>query len=130
MNEIKSLEEYSAKIGSGVALAKFSANWCAPCKIIEPILDKLSLEFKSVTFLKIDVDNNPEIAEKYNISSLPTIVVFKDGVKQNDIVGAVPEKRIRESFVELLKDGLSDKIVIQTAVQATKTKSTKTKAAS
>ncbi|MDD5723827.1 MAG: thioredoxin [Syntrophales bacterium] len=69
------------------------ANWCGPCKMMSPVLDKLAKDHKgAIVFAKLDVDSNPQTSTKFGIRSIPDLLVFKDGVKVGDIVGAMPEK--------------------------------------
>ncbi len=72
----------------GVVLVDFYADWCGPCKATEPIIEELSESMKDVTFVKVNVDENQEIAGKYSIFSIPTFLIFKDGQVKNQFVGA------------------------------------------
>ena len=78
-------------------LVDFWAEWCAPCKMIAPVLDELAEEFDgTVKFTKLDVDSNPTSAAKYGIRGIPAMLIFKDGVPIDQIVGAVPKSTIKE----------------------------------
>ena len=68
-------------------IVDFYATWCGPCKMQGPIVEKLAEENDSVKVCKLDVDNAPSIAEKYDIMSIPTIILFKDGNAVNKKVG-------------------------------------------
>ena len=71
------------------------AEWCGPCKMIAPIIDKLAEEYSSkVLFAKLNVDENPKTASKYGIMSIPTLLVFKSSKLVDTIVGAVPKLTI------------------------------------
>lgn len=72
----------------GVVLVDFYAEWCGPCKITSPIIDELSEEKKDIKFLKVDVDKNSDLASGYNIFSIPTFIIFKDGKPVNQFAGA------------------------------------------
>lgn len=72
----------------GVVLVDFFATWCGPCKMTGPIIDQLAEELKNVKFVKIDVDQNQELASEYQVFSIPTFLVFKDGQVVNQFVGA------------------------------------------
>jgi thioredoxin 1 len=75
------------------------AEWCAPCKMIGPVIAKLASSQKgNVVFGKLDVDNNPDTSTKFNIRSIPNLLVFKDGNKVGDIVGAMPEAMLLEKI--------------------------------
>lgn len=70
----------------------FWAAWCGPCRVMAPILDKFSETHKDVKVVKVDVDAVPQLAERYNIRSIPTIMTFKDGQPiSHKIVGVVPQ---------------------------------------
>jgi len=76
-------------------LLDFWAVWCGPCKMIAPIVEELAGEFEGKAKIgKVDVDNNPLIASKFGIRSIPTLLIFKGGKKVDEIVGAVPKPMI------------------------------------
>ena len=78
-----------------VAVIDFSATWCGPCKMLAPVLEEVSEELAGkVTFYNIDVDENPDLAQQYNISSIPALVVLKNGDKQDVQVGFQPKAAI------------------------------------
>ncbi|MBP3581794.1 MAG: thioredoxin [Clostridia bacterium] len=74
-------EEFEQLIGSGkVCVCDFSASWCGPCRMMAPILEDVSDKYKKEYFFyQIDIDSAEELANKYNITAVPTIVIFKDG---------------------------------------------------
>ncbi len=77
------------------ALIDFYATWCGPCKAIAPMIESLKSEFTGqVNVVKIDVDENPELAQLYNIKSLPTLMFFKNGDVINTIKGSVPKQKL------------------------------------
>ncbi len=73
----------------GVVLVDFFASWCGPCKMTGPIIDELADEMKNIKFVKINVDENPELASSYQVFSIPTFLVFKDGKVAHQFVGAM-----------------------------------------
>ncbi|KAI3406980.1 TRX1 [Candida oxycetoniae] len=74
----------------GLVVVDFFATWCGPCKMIAPLLDKFSNEYSNVKFLKVDVDELNEIAEQYEVSSMPTLIFFKNGQQIHKVIGANP----------------------------------------
>ena len=88
-------------IESGVpVLVDFWAEWCSPCKMIGPILEELAPEYEGrVNIAKIDVDANPKTPQQYGIRSIPTLILFKNGVVEAQQVGAVSKKQLAE-FLE------------------------------
>ena len=98
----KDFEEKVIK-NSQAVLVDFWAEWCGPCKMAAPVLEELSDEYKGkVAIVKVDVDANKVEAEKYNIMSIPTTVLFKDGKEIGRQVGFGGKKL----FEDLMKKGL------------------------
>ena len=85
--------------GKGIALVDLFADWCMPCQMIAPIIEEISNEKAEVNFFKVNVDETPEVAIKYGVSSIPTLLIFKDGELVNKAVGVYP----KESIVKLLE---------------------------
>lgn len=84
---------------SPICLVDFWADWCIPCRRVAPILEELSKEYEGrVEFYKLNVDENPEIASKYKITSIPTMIIFKEGQPIDKIVGALPKQSIKEKI--------------------------------
>ncbi len=78
-------------------LVDFWADWCAPCRMVAPIVEELANEYDGrVTFAKVDVDANAETSLKYGIRSIPTLLVFKGGKPVDQIVGAVPKAVLKK----------------------------------
>ena len=82
-----------------VVLIDFWADWCSPCKRFSPILDEVSEEH-NVWIGKIDADHNPISSEKYNVISLPTVIVFKNGIEVKRTKGAMPKHKFIEEISE------------------------------
>jgi thioredoxin 1 len=66
----------------------FWAPWCGPCRVVSPILEDLASQHESVTFLKLNVDENPQTASRYNVLSIPTVILFDRGEPQETVIGA------------------------------------------
>ncbi|MFQ5962746.1 MAG: thioredoxin [Candidatus Scalinduaceae bacterium] len=86
-------------------LVDFSADWCAPCKTQTPILDELSSDFDGrIKFAKvdIDVDGNKELATKYGVLSVPTLILFSNGKIKDTMVGVTSKKKLEQKFEQVL----------------------------
>ena len=84
-------------------LVDFWAPWCRPCTMIAPILDELAGEYGGrITFARMDVDQNPKTAARYNIMSIPTLLLFKNGEPISHIVGLRPKDELKRSMDEAL----------------------------
>jgi len=77
---------------------RFSASWCAPCKMLAPVLKQLETEFPDVQFEAFDVDENPDEAKQFNIRSVPTVLVMENDTVIDTIVGANPKRRYMEAL--------------------------------
>jgi thioredoxin 1 len=87
----------------GVVVVDFFATWCAPCKMLSPILEELQSEMgENVKVVKLDVDENGEIANKYGVQSIPTIKIFKAGADVDTKVGFMPKEALKEAIEEVL----------------------------
>ena len=75
-------------------LADFNATWCGPCRSMKPMLDELAAENKGYKIVSIDIDENDELVEDYDVTSIPCLVVFKGGEEVNRSVGLIPKDAI------------------------------------
>ena len=79
----------------GVVVVDFSATWCGPCKMLTPVFEAASDKIGArAKFFKIDIDQNNNVAQKYRISAVPTMIIFKDGVPVENLAGFMPEQNI------------------------------------
>jgi thioredoxin 1 len=84
----------------------FHADWCGPCHAIAPTIEALSNEFEGkIKFVKVDVDANQEVASRYEIMSIPTIMLFENGKVEDSIVGAYPASVYKEHIERALSQG-------------------------
>lgn len=91
MSEIRhpNKEEFKEILKSNqLVLVDFYASWCAPCKMLSPIIEEIAVEYKDkVVVCKIDIDENEELANEYNIMSVPTVIIFKNNENVEEIIG-------------------------------------------
>lgn len=98
--EIKNAEQFEKEVinETGTVFIDFYATWCRPCKTMNPIIEEIAKEHKEVKFVKIDVDKNEEIAMEYNVRSIPTMIVMKNGEVTKTFVGITNKETIVKEF--------------------------------
>jgi len=85
-------------------LVDFWAEWCGPCRMVEPVVEELAEEYEGrISFVKLDVDQNPKTASKYGIMSIPTLLLFKNGSPVSNIVGFRPKAELKRSLDTVLE---------------------------
>lgn len=106
MKEITSTQQFEQEVlnSSSPVFVDFWAEWCGPCRAVSPTVEELSNEYKSkVEFVKVNVDQNSDLAQKYNVFSIPTLAIFKDGEIVSQKMGAAS----KESFKTMIDSSLN-----------------------
>ena len=77
-------------------LVDFWASWCGPCRMLSPIIDEISAETDKIKFCKLNIDDQPELAQRYMVSSIPTLILFENGEPVRTSVGVRPKSELLE----------------------------------
>jgi len=97
MQKLTNEDDFSTALATKkFCVVDFSAKWCGPCNKLTPVLDRLSEKYKDALFLKVDVDTFSDLAEKYKVSALPTVIIFKDTVQLDKTISGFSSATIRE----------------------------------
>ena len=105
VKEIKSERDFYGGISEGVVLVDFSAPWCAPCRLQEPIIEKLAILYQDrASVYAINVDRFQEIAASLQIRNIPTLIIFRDGKEVERIVGLQTEAVLSEALRRVLEN--------------------------
>ena len=106
VNEIKNSQQFEQQVINSTkpVFVDFWAEWCGPCRAVSPVVEELAGEYDGkVDFVKINVDENGELAQKYNVFSIPTLAIFKDGQVVSQKIGA----STKESFKTMIDSSLN-----------------------
>jgi len=95
-------QTFVADTANGVTLTDFWATWCGPCRMQSPVVEQLASEMENVTFNKLDVDQNPETAQKFNVMSIPTLLVQKDGEVVDTLIGYHSKEQLAQILNQYL----------------------------
>ena len=102
-------EQFEALInGSDIVFIDFWAAWCAPCKQFAHTYEKVAAQFEKIVFAKINIEEEPELAETFQIRSIPHLMVFKQGIAIYSEAGSMPESTLKELVQQALDADVSD----------------------
>ncbi|HEY5890274.1 MAG TPA: thioredoxin [Acidimicrobiia bacterium] len=88
--------------GDKPVLVDFWAEWCGPCRMIAPVLEEIAKETDAITIAKLNIDENPNPPSQHDVMSIPTLILFQDGVEKKRIVGAAPKHRLLQELAEFI----------------------------
>jgi thioredoxin 1 len=96
--EIKNFtdDSFQAGIRHGVVLVDFYADWCGPCRMMKPILEKVAAESKHAVIAKVDIEEAQKVAANFRITSVPTLILFKEGAEVNRLIGLQDAEALRQ----------------------------------
>ena len=99
MSKILNKENFDSVISAeNIALIDFYADWCGPCRMLAPTIEAIAEERGDVLVAKVNVDNSPELAVRYGISSIPTVLIFKNGELKSKVVGLRSKGQLLEEL--------------------------------
>ena len=90
-------DSFSKDIASGIVLVDFFAEWCSPCRMMNPVLEQIAADMQEkVSIGKLDIDNEQKTAAQFQVTSVPTLILFKDGKELNRLIGLRDAEAIKE----------------------------------
>lgn len=104
MQQITKFEQIEELSKNSVLIVDFGASWCGPCRAMNPIFDEASRNYPNITFAKCDADESPEILQKLNISTIPCLKFFKNGVEEESSSGLIQLNALESKINNFLND--------------------------
>jgi thioredoxin 1 len=102
MNLSDATFDESVGASSNAVVVDFWAEWCGPCKMIAPVLEEIASEQAGISIAKLNIDENPDTARRFDVLSIPTLIVFKDGQPQKRLVGAKGKAQLLQELSEFI----------------------------
>ncbi len=91
-------DNFSEETSTGISLVDFWAPWCGPCKMLSPIIDQIADEVSDIKICKVDIDENSDIAVKYNVRTIPAVFILKDGEIVEQFIGVQSKQALVEAI--------------------------------
>jgi thioredoxin 1 len=111
------LDEHDTTVAEGIVLIDFWAAWCGPCRQFGPVFERVSEKHLDAMFVKVDTEAEQELAQRYGVSSIPTLVVYRDGIPVFGQVGALPEpvledvlRQVRELDMDVVREQYAEQL--------------------
>ena len=105
MSKIIKNQEFEMEVENkeGIVVVDFFATWCGPCKMLSPVYNSLGEEMKEeASFIKVDIDESMELAQRFTVTTVPTVIVFKDGKEMDRLVGFIPKNSLKEKVEQYI----------------------------
>ena len=103
MQEVRNFSEFESQISKGTTLVDFWAPWCGPCIMMTPVLEEFASKYDGkVNVIKVNVDEVPDVAVRYGIMSIPTLILFKNGLEVKRVIGYMPLEELEAQLSEYL----------------------------
>lgn len=101
IKHIETKEDFDKDVmeSEGMTIIDFWAEWCGPCRMLGPVFEAVSEDYENVNFVKVNVDEAPEVAQEFNIMSIPTLIIIKDGEVMDQQMGALTKDQLK-SFID------------------------------
>lgn len=97
------LDTHDETVGDGIVVLDFWASWCQPCLRFAPVFERASDRHEDITFAKVNTEEERELAERYDVTAIPTLVIYRDGIPVYAEAGAMPEPML-ESLISQVRD--------------------------
>ena len=103
MKNVNGTDEFNQLTSEGSVYIQFSANWCGPCRMLAKTVENIEDQETGITFLKVDVESNRELAQQFGVRSIPRVVLMRDGEQVGEFTGAKNQTELKELFEKTLK---------------------------